>query len=101
MLSTKFRRQLRREANLWAEEGLIDRSIYQQIETRYQFSRLEIEARNGFIALILGLGCLLMGIGILTFVSANWQQFSKEWRGAIVIGSFLICGSSVLSMLDR
>jgi uncharacterized membrane protein len=91
MLSTKFRRQLRREADLWAEEGLIDRITYQQIETRYQFSRLEIEARNGFIALIFGLGCLLIGIGILTFVSANWQQFSKEWRAAIVIISFLIC----------
>jgi uncharacterized membrane protein len=91
MLSTKFRRQLRREADLWSEEGLIDRTIYHQLSTRYQFPGLEIEARNGFIALILGLGCLLIGIGILTFVSANWQQFSKEWRGAMIIGSFLIC----------
>jgi uncharacterized membrane protein len=91
MLPSKFRRQLRREADLWAEEGLIDLTTYQQIETRYQFSRLEVEARNSFIALILGLGCLLIGTGILTFIAANWQQFSKEWRGAIVIGSFFIC----------
>jgi uncharacterized membrane protein len=91
MLTTKFRRQLRREADLWTEEGLIDRPTYEQIETRYQFHGLEVEARNSFIALILGLGCLLIGTGLLTFVSANWQQFSKEWRGVTIVSSFLLC----------
>jgi uncharacterized membrane protein len=90
MLPTKFRRQLRREADIWAEEGLIDRTIYQQLATRYQFSALEVEARNSFTTLLMGFGCVLIGIGVITFVAANWQQLAREWRVVILLGAFIV-----------
>ncbi len=34
MLPTKFRRQLRREADLWAQEGLIDRPTHDRLASR-------------------------------------------------------------------
>lgn len=40
MTSEKFRRQLRREAQLWQAEELIDESLYQKLSDRYQFDRL-------------------------------------------------------------
>jgi uncharacterized membrane protein len=89
MLPTKFRRQLRREADLWAQEGLIDRTTHDRIATRYQFSALDVESRNSLITLLMGLGCVLIGIGVLTFVAANWQLLAREWRVGILLGAFI------------
>jgi uncharacterized membrane protein len=90
MLPTKFRRQLRREADLWAQEGLIDRTTHDRLATRYQFSALDVEARNSLVTLLMGLGCVLIGIGVLTFVAANWQQLAREWRVGILLGALMI-----------
>lgn len=90
MLPTKFRRQLRREADLWIEEGTIDRTFYQQLSHRYQFAALEVESRNGFIILLMGLGSVLIGMGVLTFVAANWQQLAREWRIAMLLSLFIV-----------
>ena len=89
MLPTKFRRQLRREADLWIEEGAIDRTFYQQLSHRYQFAALEVESRNSFIVLLIGLGCVLIGMGVLTFVAANWQQLAREWRVVMLLSLFI------------
>ena len=90
MLPTKFRRQLRQEADVWAAEGLIDRTTYEHLATRYQFSALEVEARNSFTTLLMGFGCVLIGMGIITFIAANWQQLAREWRVVILLGLFIL-----------
>jgi uncharacterized membrane protein len=89
MLPTKFRRQLRGEADLWTAEGLIDRDTHDRLAERYQFSALDIESRNSLVTLLLGMGCVLIGIGVLTFVSANWQQLAREWRVTILLSLFV------------
>jgi uncharacterized membrane protein len=89
MLPTKFRRQLRREADLWAQSGLIDRATHDRIATKYQFSELDIESRNSLVTLLMGLGCVLIGIGVLTFVAANWQQLAREWRVVVLLSVFI------------
>jgi uncharacterized membrane protein len=89
MLPTKFRRQLRHEADLWEQEGLIDRTTHDRLATRYQFAALDVESRNSFVTLLMGLGCVLIGIGVLTFVAANWQQLAREWRVAVLLGAFI------------
>ena len=89
MLPTKFRRQLRSEADLWVQEGLIDRTTHDRIATRYQFSALDLESRNSLVTLLIGLGSVLIGLGVLTFVAANWQQLDREWRVVILISAFI------------
>jgi uncharacterized membrane protein len=89
MLSTKFRRQLRFEADLWVQEGLIDRPTHDRIATRYQFSALDLESRNSLVTLLIGLGSVLIGLGVLTFVAANWQQLDREWRVISLISAFI------------
>ncbi|ASC71233.1 hypothetical protein XM38_021850 [Halomicronema hongdechloris C2206] len=39
MVSEKFRRQLRQEAESWWQQGVIDADQYEQLAVRYQFSR--------------------------------------------------------------
>jgi uncharacterized membrane protein len=89
MLSDKFRRQLRQEAEQWRTEGLIDASVYEQLSVRYQFSDLEASARNRFIVILLGLGSVLLGLAIITFVAANWQVWSRGLKVTLLLSLFI------------
>lgn len=85
----KFRRQLRQEAEQWRTEGLIDDSVYEQLSERYQFSDLETAARNRFVVILLGLGSILLGLGVITFVAANWQAWHRELKVILLLSVFL------------
>ncbi|HEY9603050.1 MAG TPA: DUF2157 domain-containing protein, partial [Allocoleopsis sp.] len=89
MHSDKFRRQLRQEAEQWRTEGLIDDAVYEQLSERYQFSAIEAAARNRFVVILLGLGCVLLGLGIITFVAANWQVWSRELKVTLLLSGFV------------
>lgn len=89
MVSEKFRRQLRTEAEKWLAEELIDPQIYARLTQRYQFSNLETVARNRFVMILLGLGSILLGLGIITFVAANWQVWSRGVKVTLLLSLFV------------
>jgi len=89
MISDKFRRELRSQAKLWEAEGLIDTSLYQQLADRYQFHTLETASRNRFLSILISLGSILLAIGVITFVAANWQIWSREVRVALLLSLFV------------
>ncbi|NEQ87662.1 MAG: DUF2157 domain-containing protein [Moorea sp. SIO2I5] len=88
MPSDKFRHQLRQEAQQWQTEGLIDAGLYAQLAERYQFSDLEVAARNRFVVILLVLGSLLLGLGMITFVAANWQVWSRWLKVTLLLSFF-------------
>lgn len=89
MVSDKFRRELRQEAQKWQTEGLIDASLYESLSERYQFNNLETAARNRFIVILIGLGSLLLGLAVITLVAANWQAWSRELRVVLLLSVFV------------
>jgi uncharacterized membrane protein len=89
MLSDKFRHQLRQEAEQWRTEGLIDDAVYEQLSQRYQFSEIEAAARNRFVVILLGLGSILLGLGVITFVAANWQALSRGVKVFLLLSGFV------------
>lgn len=89
MTTEKFRRQLRQEAEQWWQEGWIDASLYERLSERYQFSQIEGEASNRFVAILLGLGAILLGLGAITFVAANWQEWSRTFRVILLLSCFV------------
>ncbi|MEB3339955.1 DUF2157 domain-containing protein [Okeania sp.] len=89
MITEKFRRQLRKETKLWQTEGLIDDILYQQLSERYQFDCLEKAASSRFITILISLGSMLLGLGIITFVSANWQEWSREVKTLLLLTLFI------------
>ena len=89
MISDKFRRQLRSEAKLWQAEGLINAPLYEQLSDRYQFDSLETASRNRFLAILIGLGGILLGLGAITFVAANWQEWPREFRVVLLLSVFV------------
>ncbi|MDX2097517.1 MAG: DUF2157 domain-containing protein [Leptolyngbyaceae cyanobacterium bins.59] len=89
MLSEKFRRQLRQEIALWQEEGLIEPSLHQYLSDRYQLHTLETVARDRFVMILLAVGSVLLGLAVITFVAANWQNWPRSWK-AVLLFSLLI-----------
>jgi len=89
MNSDKFRRQLRQEADLWRAEGLINHDLYEQLSERYQFNALEASARNRFVMILIGLGSILIGLGVITFVAANWQDLPRTGKVMLLLGLFV------------
>ncbi len=89
MSNENFRRQLRAESEHWWQEGLIDAELYQQLATRYQFAHIEAVTGNRFITILLGLGGILLGLGAITLVAANWQDWSRSLRIIVIFGAFI------------
>ncbi|CDM94490.1 MAG: DUF2157 domain-containing protein [Limnospira sp. PMC 1291.21] len=85
MISEKFRRQLRQEARLWKAEGLVNDELYQQLADRYQFNSLETAASNRFVMILMVGGGILLGLGVITFVAANWQQWPRYMRVLLLL----------------
>ncbi len=89
MLPEAFRRQLLQEAQRWRRDNLISDVQFQQLSDRYEFDRLDAHAKNRFTLILLTIGCILIGLGILTFVAANWQDIPRIARVVLLFGLFL------------
>ena len=94
MTSSKFKQELKQEAEQWRTEGLISPNVYDTLARRYQFSNLKNSSNDRFIAVVITFGCILLGLAVITFVAANWQVWSKTIKVSILISSFLITNIS-------
>ncbi|MGB3573367.1 MAG: DUF2157 domain-containing protein [Phormidesmis sp.] len=84
-----FRRQLRSESEQWWREGLIDAALYERLAERYEFEGIEAASGSRFIAVLLGLGGILLGLGAITLVAANWQTWSRLLRMVVIFSAFI------------
>jgi uncharacterized membrane protein len=101
MLPIKFRQTLRNEVNHWRSEGLIDDHLLTNLANRYRFEKLEAESSSAFISALIGLGAILIGLGMLSFVAANWQYLNKPLRITILLSALLAVNSSGFSLWQR
>lgn len=101
MASDAFRRKLQEEVDRWREEGLISDEQFLQLAQRYHFEDLETAARDRFIMILLGLGSLLVGIGAITFVAANWQALSQTVKAGALFIAMLISDLSGFVLINR
>lgn len=86
MVSEKFRRQLRQEAQRWRSEGEISEAQFQNLSDRYQFDQINLTAKNRFALVLFGLGSALIGIGLLILIAANWNGISPVGRWIVLLG---------------
>ena len=49
MIIDSFRAKLRKEAEIWRDEGIIEDSQYEQLSQRYQFDSLDKVAQDRII----------------------------------------------------
>ncbi|WP_353933180.1 DUF2157 domain-containing protein [Okeanomitos corallinicola TIOX110] len=89
MILDNFARKLRQEAQRWRDEGLISSSQYQNIADRYQFNKIEAAAKESSGLIAIAGGGLLLILGIIIFVAANWQTWSREIKFILLMSWFL------------
>lgn len=71
-----------REGRRWTREGIITEEQYERIVGLYS------NETKG-IGLLPVLGSLLVGLGVLSFVAANWQELSEWFRIALILVAML------------
>lgn len=94
MASEKFRQELRSESQQWRQDGLITPEQLQQLADRYQLDRLDQQASSRFTFLLIVVGSVLIGLGIITYVAANWQDIPKVFRTLLLFGLFTVANLS-------
>jgi uncharacterized membrane protein len=89
MASDQFRRSLRQEGDQWQREGLLSEAQWQRLRDRYALDALEAQAENRFTLILMALGAVLVGIGVITYGAANWEEIPKVVRSVGLFGAFL------------
>jgi uncharacterized membrane protein len=62
---------------------------YDYLANAYRFDDLEQAARNRFITILIGLGGILIGLGVITFVAANWQAWGRSPKVILLLSSLM------------
>lgn len=75
---------LLRELALWRDAAIIDEEQASAIE------RLYAPRRGHFSQILLGLGGMLVGLGLLSAVAANWLDIPRVFRAALILACYLL-----------
>lgn len=121
----RFRQDLARALPMWLSEELVTPEQADKLSAYYRLDEVDSTHRSGFVSALLLFGALLVGLGVLSFVAANWASLSpatravgglallvaanrggfhlwnqpaqRRWGGALlVLGAFLLGGNIVL-----
>jgi len=80
-ISRKFHRQLGTEVEAWKQDGIITGEQAGNILSRY----VVVSPLYGrLIVILVTLGAILAGVGIILFVSANWQEIPRLGKIALL-----------------
>lgn len=87
-----FFRRLQEEIEIWLKEGLISHEQKTKILSRYRLiSEVEKKAAPGkLITTITILGSILIGVGVILFVAANWSEIPKWGKLFIIFSSMFM-----------
>jgi len=85
-----FAGQLSRESEAWVAEGIVSAEQAAAIRSRYADAREE--RRGSATAALAVIGAIAVGLGVIGFVAANWEEMSHGVRlvllTAVVAGSY-------------
>ncbi|MEN9266471.1 MAG: DUF2157 domain-containing protein, partial [Thermostichales cyanobacterium BF4_bins_65] len=85
-MSDRFRRDLAAALDLWVSEGLITPEQRQRLRDYYQVDQLTQQAGGTFALVLFILGGILIGLGVISFVAANWQGIPRGVRALGALG---------------
>lgn len=90
---------LMRELKSWSDEGLIDSVTASRIAARYAHQEMKSVAWS---RIILGsLGALLVGLGVIALLAANWDAISRPVRTAISFMPLVLCVAAYVAGLVK
>lgn len=88
-MSIRELRWLEREVKVWEREGLVDAATAERLTARYA---AEAANRTPWGRVIFGaLGALLVGLGIIALLAANWGEIPRDVRAVIAFLPLTFC----------
>jgi uncharacterized membrane protein len=82
-----FRRRLKQEATFWQENGILDASQLQRLSELYGLDTLPTSNPRSLVGSIVTFGMLLVGLGVLTFVAANWLWIPSALKVVLLLAA--------------
>lgn len=69
----RFRRDLAGVLDKWIQADLVSADHAAKLRTHYRLDDLDESASSRFVQTILVLGAVLIGLGVVSFIAANWE----------------------------
>jgi len=77
---------LREEIKGWQREGLIDEFLADALRARYEVPEPQI---SRLVTILSWFGAILVGVGLILFFAANWEQLPHVFRLVLIFGVIL------------
>ena len=87
--SPKFRAMLKREVPAWVQEGILTDDGAERLNARYQLDHLGKESSRLLAAVLFTIGGLLLGGGVISFVTAHWEEIPVSVKVALLLAVLL------------
>ncbi|MGY2976119.1 DUF2157 domain-containing protein [Thermostichus sp. MS-CIW-37] len=100
----RFRRQLADLLNTWVEQGLIEPAQRDRLREYYQLESLQRSAGGRFALVLLLFGAVLVGLGVISFVAANWAaipRWARAWGCLALMVGLQVAGFQVWQQGSR
>ncbi len=78
------------EMALWKNEGIISQQQSEEILGRYEQEIVSQPNSSRLVAIISILGSILVGLGVILFLAANWQGFSIPLKLGLIFGCLIM-----------
>ena len=75
-----LKRDLAKECSEWVKDNIISEDQAMQICDRYGINFQEVSRQSYGYAVLIGLGYLFIGLAVITFLSANWDDIPRAVR---------------------
>lgn len=85
----RFRKQLKEQLPILEFEGLITPQQSAALFARYKLDALGAEAMNTLLTVIYSIGAVLIGIGIISFVAAHWEDIPRTTKIVMIFAAML------------
>ncbi|MBN8588818.1 MAG: DUF2157 domain-containing protein [Rhodothermia bacterium] len=88
-MSVPHKRWLAQEMKQWQSEGWFPPDLAEKIQARYQFDQLKDEGTNRLLLSVYTMGALIVGMGVVTFVAANWEAIPAALKLVLLFAAML------------
>jgi len=78
---------LKKEIRQWQEDKLLTCEQGALILGRYQ----PMEKTGRLISILAAIGAVLVGLGVLLFIGANWHKLAAIWKTILVLSAIISC----------
>ena len=87
--STSFRKRLKVVIPLWQERGFVTEQQGAQLSEFYQLDQIKAENTQLLFSIIYTVGAILIGVGVISFVAAHWNQIDRPVKIALIFTAML------------